>query len=440
MNKPISLLSRLSRRLRLTREDGSVLIEVLVGAVMVAIVSGAILNGLAGAEDTGERNKARTVSASLAQQDQERMRAMPVDDLSNFHDEHTVNVSGVTYTVRSDSEWVRDSNGVVSCTNDSSQAQYMRISSSVNSEINKGTPTATYSLVSPPRGTFSVDSGTAAVQVVDRDQNPLPGVRVDISGPLSLSDVTNDAGCVVFGFIPEGPWKLEISSLGLVGWDGTSPYKSDVGVVGGATVLKKIELDQPTSIRASFETKPSGVSTPIPVNWDSISVANSHLPSPGWKAVSQASPAATVTMGSLYPFADGYGVYAGTCEANNPAAYDSDYFATVGTAAFVIPPPAGTADVLVRKPALNVKVVNLSGVVVPNATVKVTTADTDCTETYPLQTTNLSGAMVDPGFPFGKFNICAQSGTTKGTVSGVVSTDPNGTPVQTITLNSSGSC
>ena len=211
MDKTRSLLHALARRLRLNGQEGSLLIEVMIGAVMVVVISGAILNGLAGAEDTGERNKSRTVSASLAQQDQERMRAMPVDELSNYENTRPVDVSGVTYTVVSDSEWVRDANGIVSCTNDSTQAQYMKVSSTVSSEISKEAPLTTTSLVSPPRGTFSVTSGTAAVQVVDRDQNPLPGVRVDITGPDSLSDVTNDIGCVVFGFIPEGPWKLEIS-------------------------------------------------------------------------------------------------------------------------------------------------------------------------------------------------------------------------------------
>ncbi len=48
---------------------------------MLAITTTAVLNGLDGAQKTGGRNKARSVAAALAEQDQERMRAMPVSDL-----------------------------------------------------------------------------------------------------------------------------------------------------------------------------------------------------------------------------------------------------------------------------------------------------------------------------------------------------------------------
>jgi hypothetical protein len=172
-----------------------------------------------------------------------------------------------------------------------------------------------------------------------------------------------------------------------------------------------------------------------------MSVANSHLPSPGWKAFSSGSAASTLTMSSLYPFADGYGVYAGACEAHNPAQYDSDYFSTIGTAAFTIPPPDGTATVTVREPALNVQVVTgASNTPVAGATVKVTTADADCTETYPTQTTDATGAMPDPSFPFGKFDVCVSGGGRRNTALGVLNTSPDGvTPVRTISLSGTGS-
>ena len=57
------------------------LIEVMVGALILAITTTAVLNGLDGAQKTGGRNKARSVAAALAEQDQERMRSMPVADL-----------------------------------------------------------------------------------------------------------------------------------------------------------------------------------------------------------------------------------------------------------------------------------------------------------------------------------------------------------------------
>ena len=46
------------------------LIEVMVGALILAITTTAVLNGLDGAQKTGGRNKARSVAAALAEQDQ----------------------------------------------------------------------------------------------------------------------------------------------------------------------------------------------------------------------------------------------------------------------------------------------------------------------------------------------------------------------------------
>jgi type II secretory pathway pseudopilin PulG len=108
------ILRRLAARLDVRSQVGSMLIEVMVGAILVVLTSAAVLDGLNGAQDTGQRNKARSVSASLAQEDQERMRAMPIDDLSNYHDSRTVSVSTAPYTVDSRADWVRDSTGVVS--------------------------------------------------------------------------------------------------------------------------------------------------------------------------------------------------------------------------------------------------------------------------------------------------------------------------------------
>jgi type II secretory pathway pseudopilin PulG len=425
MDRGISIIRRLRARLSPKSEEGSLLIEVLIGAVLVTSIAGAVLTGLAGAEDTGSRNKARTESAALAQQDQERMRAMAVDDLSNYHASRSVDVAGAPYTVVSDSEWVRDSSGVVSCTNDASQAQYMKITTTVNSTLNQDTPLRQTSLVSPPRGTFSVTSGTAAVQVVDRDQLPLENVRVDMSGPQTLSDVTNSLGCVVFGFIPEGPWSLQISSLGLVGWDGTSPYASDVGVVGGATVLKKIELDQPSSITTAFDTK-VGNAAPVAARSKNKSVSNSKLPSPGAKVYSVSSPALTITANSLFPFADGYGVYAGGCVANNPTLYDNDYFSTVGTASFVVTNPGAGSNVTARMPAIDLTATNAAGTALQNARVFVTAADTPCANTFAMQLTNVSGKLPEPGFPFGKYTVCVDDNNKHKVSATIVNTDPAG--------------
>jgi type II secretory pathway pseudopilin PulG len=442
------MLRRIAKRLSLGGQAGSMLIEVMVGAVLVVITSAAILDGLAGAQDTGQRNKARSVSASLAQQDQERMRAMPIEDISNYRNTNDqVKVANAPYTVVSRADWVRDASGVQSCTNDSTQAQYLKLTSTVTSNVQQNPPVTETSLMAPPRGTFGTSDGTAAVQVVDRDQNPIPGVRVDIDGPQSLSDTTNNIGCVVFGFIPEGPWTVSVTSLGLVGWDGNAPYQSDIGVIGGTTVLKKVELDEPSDVKATFNTLPLGASTPVAAQSKSISVNNAKLPSPGWKTYTQTTAQNSITAASLYPFLDGYGVYAGTCEPNNPTQWDSDYFTTVGTAAFTVPTPGQTSNVVARMPAINVEV-QKSGATSPplaGARIFVKNGDTDCTETYPSQLSNAVGAMPTPGFPWGEYKVCADdnAGHRSQVISPLVqNTNPAGTSkiVLKLPTTNTGNC
>ena len=74
----------------------------------------------------------------------------------------------------------------------------------------------------------------------------------------------------------------------------------------------------------TFFTPASGVVS------DDITVLNANLtggskPFPG-------TSGNTLTASGLYPFLDGVAVYAGTCDANNPASYtgQSNYFSTSG--------------------------------------------------------------------------------------------------------------
>jgi hypothetical protein len=417
MNRRFSIFHRLIERLRLREQGGSMLVEVLVGAVLLVSCSAAMLDGLHGAQDTGQRNKARSEAASLAQQDQERMRAMPIEDLSNYRETRNVTIASAPYQVESNAEWVRDSSGVVSCTNDTSQAQYLKITSAVTSNVQENPITET-SIVAPARGTFSDTDGTAAVQVVDRDQNPIAGVRVDLNGPQSLSDTTNDEGCVVFGFVPQGPWSIQVDSLGLIGTDGTHPFNTGIGVVGGTTALKQIQLDEPSSIKAIIATNVgSPLATP---GVKSISVNNAQLPSPGWKTATAATPQASFTVASLFPFKDGYGLYAGTCADNNPTKWDSDYFTTLGTTAFVVPTPGAQSTVTVLAPTITANVKNLpSG---KKASVFYQSADSTCTDSYPVATTPTSASSsttysASTVMPWGRFKVCIDDTGTNNTSS-----------------------
>lgn len=435
---------------RLSAQEGSLLIEVMVGAVLVVGVSAAVLDGLKGAQDTGVSNRARTASASLAQQDQERLRSKPVTQLSNYRETRNLTVGSVNYTIKSRTDWVNDASGVVSCTNGTNEAQYMRLSSTVNSNRNSQSPVEQTSVVSPPRGAFTDTDGTIAIRVVDRNDAPLEGVRVDLSGPRNLSDVTNDLGCVVFGFIPEGDYEAATTSLGLVGIDGASPYQVDLQLTGGTTLVHQVALDRPATVVTSFETLLPGASTPVALTGSNKRMANSRLPSPGSRTFTVGTPSLAITATNVFPFVDGYGVFAGTChEANNPVTYDEDYYTKApGDRAFVSPGPGGSATAVARVPAINVEVQNSSGTIQTGMRVFVTAADPpDCDDAYPMQLSTATGALPQPAFPFGEYTLCADNNAlltsarrrTPTTQATATNYSPAGTAKQILRMSTSGS-
>ena len=65
-------------------EAGFALIEVIVSAAVLAIVALAVLSGIDGATASTAREKARAVAATLAEQDQERLRSYRFDELTKL--------------------------------------------------------------------------------------------------------------------------------------------------------------------------------------------------------------------------------------------------------------------------------------------------------------------------------------------------------------------
>ena len=121
----------------LKSEAGVTLIEMVISATILVIIALAVMATLDTASSSTAANRGRTVASALAEQDQERMRGMSAVELSNYHpDPGHDNVGRVEYTVESRSEWVRDSTGgAETCTANTKQADYMRITSTVTSNV-----------------------------------------------------------------------------------------------------------------------------------------------------------------------------------------------------------------------------------------------------------------------------------------------------------------
>jgi Tfp pilus assembly protein PilV len=400
----------------LSSQQGSLLIEVMVGALVLGITTLAVLSGLEGAQDTGATNKVRSEYSALAQQDIERLRSKPIATLSNYSETRSVRVGTVDYTVTSEAEWVNDASGVVSCTDDNAQAEYMKVSSTVTSPADtQARPTREATLLTPAPGAFSPTAGTAAVLLTDRDGTPLPGVSVALGGPGSFSDTTNALGCAIFGFIPSGTYSAQVT--GGVTWASQLPATAPVTVNPGRTSLTAIEVEQPASLRAHFKTS-SGENT----QWSRIAVAHAKLPAgflnfPDDTATAQVS---SIDAVNLFPHHDGYGVYAGSCELNNPAAWDTDYFQP-GVAGYVeLDPGDNLTSVDVLMPTLRMSVTKTTAA---SRRVRLTATQIDgpeCTEKLVDFTVppSLSGLVeFSLSLPFGRYRLCVDDGVNRKTSS-----------------------
>lgn len=411
-----------------------------MGAVVVVIVALVILDGLDAARSTTVDSKARSVSATLAQDDQERLRSMKISDISNRRETRSVTVGGARYTVVSRADWVRDATGIVSCSNDSSPGDYLRISSTVTSPVTGSAPVAEVGLLSAPPGSFGTNYGTTAIKVTGSAGAPVAGATVALASSPSLSDTTNALGCAVFGNLVAGSYTAAVTSGTSVGVEGRSPTQVTAPVTAGATTVTEVIMDRAASVTIGFDTRVGN--TVLPATSPMMSLGNSRLPS-GSRTFGSPAADGTITADSVFPFSDGYGAYAGTCTANDPTQYDAAYFTT--SPGLVTPAPGGSEQATARMPAINLLAKKDDGTTLANARIFVTTIDSGCSQTFPMQQATSSGAIPLPAYPFGNYRVCIDDSINRrasltNVANTVANTNPAGSPLLVVTANNNGLC
>jgi Tfp pilus assembly protein PilV len=437
---PITRVMKGCHRTPCTHGDsGFALVETLVSAVVLVVIALATLAAVDRAQSTSAIGKGRSVAASLAEQDQERLRALPATSLSTYPRNHAPTrpmvVGGLTYNVASSVDWVRDSTGgTPSCTSDdnSSQADYLKITSTVTGTGVR--PITISSLVATPVA-FSSTRGTLAVKVVDGGNQPVVGLAVSISGGASTTDSTNAAGCAVFAYIPAGAYHVRFSQSGWVDPTGASAVDATKQVNAGQVNLLPLTYDRAGAITVRFDTKVGSAAATTSWGW-TASGMHTGVTGAGIRTnIGASAPLdhtqASVPVTDLFPFRTAYQTFAGECKGSNPAtAIPSTGWYSAGGGGVddvVIVPPGDTSSaVIVRQPALGLKVTNGSAAL-PAANVVLTVKDATCiTPPAPVRlgglTTNSAGMVTksdvvayDPGVPFGVYDICADAVTGSGT-------------------------
>ena len=425
--------SRLPRR----SEDGFALIETIVSAMLVVLIAIGVYTGLDAASATSGTNKARSVASDLAQADQERMRAYRASDLSNLRGTRTQVMAGTTYTIVSRADWVTDSSGTASCAGAGALANFIKISSTVTWPNMKIKPVVLDSLVAPPNGSFNTDEGTLAVQIRDRNGNGVQGITVSLVGPDTFTDVTNENGCILAGYLVAGNYDVRFAVPGWVDRQGQTNINQTVGVVAEQTTTAAFDYDRAGSAALTFQTQPA--SAPVQAaQAPYASLAQSGLAAPGYRVWGSGTFQPSYNATGLFPFPSPYGAYSGNCSGADPQTYSQPRDTVSIT-------PGGAASSVVWLPAVNL-LVRRGGTPLPNARVRVSNITSGCSGVYTL-TTSTAGNLrqpsspvgsQDPGLPYGTYNVCADDGTRSVVRNGIANPARGGTAVLPMDIPTSG--
>jgi type II secretory pathway pseudopilin PulG len=359
-------------------EAGFALIEVIVSAAVLAIVSLAVLSGIDAANGASAREKARAVASNLAEQDQERLRAMPIELLKTpppAGNNGDVTVDGVKYHIESKAQWITDDyGGEPKCGVDATGVEYLHIITTVKSSI-VGTqvpPVVVDSLVAPTTE-WAEGHGSLGLKVVDRSETKgVPNVTVSAVSPsfTAASVVTDKDGCAVFKSIPQGAYTLSVNQPGFLDTKGNQAASTT-----GTVVSKKLAFATLTYDRAI--TAQVGITTHVPGR---VYAATESKASPttalswqngarvGWSDTQTSTGASTINSKPVFPNAgNSYQFFTGTCRYASPNAYPANvnYFnAITGANPGVNPAAALLGDpaqpqpqvATVRQPPFNLRI------------------------------------------------------------------------------------
>ena len=306
-------------------------------------------------------------------------------------------------------------------------SDYLSITSTVSWSGSGATPpTVIKSIVAPPNGSTSQTKGALAVVVEDAAGTPVPGFSVSGSGAGTFSGSTGSTGCVLFTNLPEGAYTLTPNAAsGLVDVNGASPSPISTSVVGQSTNTIVLTYDTPGFVKVNFKTRING--SVQATTGDTISIFNTGMTDIA-TAGTVGNRASSLTSGNLFPFTSPYGVYAGSCAANNPDPNDTGSSTVAGALAELTVTKNQTVTGDIQLPALDLSVRTGSNSLTPgsllaNATVKIT--DNNCTvggspvkRTFTTTTTAAPGGagklaavgsatVPTPGLPYGNYSICA---------------------------------
>jgi hypothetical protein len=348
---------------RTASEAGDTMIEVVVAALLVALIAAAAFTGFSSVANIAGAQRHQLQANALAQQDEEWLRGLSVTQLSATapsspscgssaglygNECYTRTIDNETYTVTSTAKFVTAASGNTSCTaSGTGAADYIETASKVTwaNGNDSRPPVIEHSLISPHTG------GALIIQATDGSNptpNPVAGVTIDVTGPGSSTTtqaLTTDAsGCAVFGGLAGGSYT--------VSWPGystpTGATSASVIVIDGATQTNTYEIQQSGGITANFTTTYSGA-TGVSGTADTFVAYNDQFASPLVFGTPNSFSTSVSSGLNVFPLSgtdDAYSVFAGACSPGDEPPSPATAVVTAGaTTAVTVPEPAMIVDV-----------------------------------------------------------------------------------------------
>jgi Tfp pilus assembly protein PilV len=446
-------------RRRLANEEGIALIEVMISTLMLGFIVIASFNGFNAASRASSNERINAQAAVLASQSLESLRSDSVTSFDELAPStggkahiYTQTVGNETYTITQEATWVNDSNPSATCsaTNKEETNQngdYVRATTTVSwpqQEAAHRPKLTQYSILTPPDGSsLEVDVTNGRIP-----EQPVSGATVTAG---EAKATTGEAGCVVFGHLPDTRINVEAYKLGDVTPTGAiKKIEPELLITPNLTTKAPAVLNAGSRIKAEFTYEGTSVKSDTFVAYNpkinvspDFELGSTEFATPTAEGEYEAKTgkyektattpvnATYYPTGDLFPFESAWQAYAGDCPANNPDSVDSSQFSE---SSVTVPTLEPGQEVIVKVPTSEVKLQVYTGTSssqgsLESKSLPVTITDSACSSSAKpnnaskyniehVQSTTSSGALEYPYQPFGKsFTLCVYSSAKRQTYS-----------------------
>ncbi len=341
------------------------LLEVVISALLVGLIAVGTFSAFDAAGKSTAASRAHAQATVIAQQDEERLRGLTTTQLAQLGSvetaraengdcleqvagawhywskgstslcENPTGLSGTAYsatvfTVTSSASYVAAEKGAekaaFTCEKTGGTASYLQTTSSVSwTSLGTRPPVSQSGILTVPT------SGVLLVKVLNQNNEAVAGATVTVTGTgVNTTQTTPAGGCVIFGGLPAETVEVDAYKSLRVDKQGKSPPPAVPTTISTTSIAEKtFFLGEPGEIIATFES--NGVTAGV--TSDTVYTLQTEMASPtDYVTETAGTYASSVTMTGiegkgLFPFVKvgkpsgpaPYTVFAGDCEANNPA-------------------------------------------------------------------------------------------------------------------------